>query len=354
VIALRAKYVLAGVELRPIEDGVVEVDEEGRIAGVGKYSGEISVDLGNAALMPQLVDAHVHPLDVVLADRDDYYIDDLVGWPHGVKYVALKRLVDRGKHLAPLKAFAKRARAYGVGHVVAFAEYAAGDVEAAFAEVGIKALAFQEAHGDLPSYPYVQVASPLDHSPEYLAELRRRAKLVATHVSETEDCHEGGDLELALDVLRADVLVHMVYATPEEIAGVPLDKVVVVNPRANAYLVGKLPDVPALLGHRPLLGTDNAFLNEPDIWAEMKFLSAYARTKGWALDDADVLRMATTWPYLKLGLGSPIDVGMPLKALAISLPYPTHNVFKFLVRRAGAQDISAFLEGREVEPPINI
>lgn len=348
MVAIRAKYVLWGAKLDVVEDGVVEVDDEGRIAGVGKYSGQIAVNLGNAVLMPQLVDAHIHPLDVAMADRDDYYIDDLVGWPHGIKYHFLKRLVARRKHLRPLEALARRARKYGVGCVLAYAEYAADDVAEAFKRYGIDAVVFQEAHGDYPDYPNVQVASPLDHPPEYLRGLRDRYKLVSTHVSETQDCHEGGDLELALKVLNADVLIHLVYATPEEIAEIPEGKAVVVNPRANAYFVGRLPDVPSLLRLKPLIGTDNAFVNEPDVWAELKFLHAYSRLAKWAIDERTLLKMATTWPWEKLRCGSPIDVGLRAKAMAVSLPYPTHDVYKFLARRAGGQDVSAFIEGSEI------
>ncbi|MEL9990220.1 MAG: chlorohydrolase [Thermoproteus sp.] len=348
MVVVRAKYILHGADLDVIEDGVVEIDDEGKVVGVGKYTGQLSLNLGHAVLMPQLVNAHVHPLDVVMADRDAYYIDDLVGWPYGAKYILLRGLVAKGRHLKPLEAVAKRIKRYGTGCVVAFAEYAARDVEKAFREFRVDALVFQEAHGDLPEYPYVQIASPLDHSPEYLRSLRSRARLVATHVSETEDCHEGGDLELALKVLDADVLVHLVYATPEEIAEVPEGKAVVVNPRANAYFVGRLPDVPALLRLKPLLGTDNVFINEPDIWAEMKFLHAYAKTRGWPLGEKTILQMATTWPWEKLRCGTPLEVGASIKAMAVALPYPTHDVYKFLVKRAGGQDVLAFIEGVEV------
>jgi len=351
VAVVRARYVLWGVDLDVVEDGVVELNDEGKIVGIGRYSGQVSLNLGNAVLMPQLVDAHAHPLDVAMADRDDYYIDDLVGWPHGVKYHLLRRLVARGRHIRPLEAFARRARRYGVGCVVAYAEYAAGDVEAAFRRYGVDALVFQEAHGDMPDHPYVQVASPLDHPPEYLRELRRRHRLVSTHVSETEDCHEAGDLDLALRVLDADVLVHLVYATADEVERIPREKAVVINPRANAYFVGRLPDVPSLMPLKPLLGTDNAFVNEPDVWAEVKFLHAYGRTRGWDLDERDLLRMATTWPWEKLRCGAPLDVGARAKALAVALPYPTHNVYKFLARRAGGQDVLAFMEGDEVVFP---
>lgn len=350
-VALRARYVLWDLDLKVVEDGIVEIDDEGKIVGVGKYAGELALNLGHVVLMPQLANAHIHPLDVVIADRDDYYIDDLVGWPHGIKYWALREAVHKRRHLRPLEHLAKRIKKYGIGCVAAFAEYSWKDVERAFSKWGIEAIVFQEGHGDFPEAPYVQVASPLDHEPAYLARLRERAQLVATHVSETEECHREGDLELALGPLNADVLVHLVYAEPEEIASIPRDKTVVVNPRANAYLVGRLPNLPALLELKPLLGTDNVFVNEPDVWAEIKFLHAYAKTVGWPLDERVLIKMATVWPWEKLKCNAPILPGVRAKALAVELPYPTHNVYKFLARRAGPQDVAGFIEGNEVKFP---
>ncbi|MEM4438708.1 MAG: chlorohydrolase [Pyrobaculum sp.] len=340
----KARYVLAG-ELEVVENGVVEVDDSGVVVGVGKYTGGVAADLGNVVLMPQLVNAHVHVLDAAIIDRDDLYIDDLVGWPHGVKYHVVKGLVRRGRHVPLLKKVAQRMRSYGVGCAVIYAEYAARDVEEVFRQYGIEAVVFQEAHGDFPDYPNVQVASPLDHPVEYLKELRRRYRLVSTHVSETSDCHEGGDLELALKALDADVLVHLVHVTEEEIAQIPPHKAVVVNPRANAYFVGRIAPVHKLLHLKPLLGTDNVFMNEPDPWAEMKFLHAYSSAAGWALGEREILSMATVWAWEKLRCSPPIEPGKPLRGLAVAAPYTGNKVLKFLVKRTSHRDVIAFIEG---------
>jgi len=349
-VRFRARFILAE-ELEVLEDGVVEVDDAGVVVGVGRYTGGVAADLGNVVIMPQLVNGHVHVLDAIIADRDDLYIDDLVGWPHGVKYHAVKNLVARKRHISLLERVARRMRSYGTGCALIYAEYAARDVEEVFRKHGIEPIVFQEAHGGFPDHPHVQVASPLDHPPEYLRQLRARYRLVSTHVSETQDCHEAGDLDLALKVLDADVLVHLVHLTPEEIAQIPPSKAVVVNPRANAYFVGRVAPVPSLLHLKPLLGTDNVFMNEPDLWAEMKFLHAYAAASGWGLTEREILAMATVWGWEKTRCVPPIAPGHRLKALAVAAPYAGDKPLKYLVKRATHADIIALLEGVEIIPP---
>jgi imidazolonepropionase-like amidohydrolase len=62
-LAYRASRVVDGISEEPMEDGVVVV-EDGRIASVGPArelaSGVEVVDLGDATLLPGLIDAHVH------------------------------------------------------------------------------------------------------------------------------------------------------------------------------------------------------------------------------------------------------------------------------------------------------
>ncbi len=69
--AILGKRVIDGVSERPIENGVVVVDGE-RIVAVGGRDvvplGARIVDLGDATLLPGLIDAHTHPL----LDSDDY------------------------------------------------------------------------------------------------------------------------------------------------------------------------------------------------------------------------------------------------------------------------------------------
>ena len=69
---LRARLVVAGEDLEVFEDGVVEVDDVGRVVGVGRYSGGSFANLGDVVLAPQLVNGHIHVLDAALADRWDW------------------------------------------------------------------------------------------------------------------------------------------------------------------------------------------------------------------------------------------------------------------------------------------
>jgi len=128
----------------------------------------------------------------------------------------------------------------------------------------------------------------------------------------------------------------------------------VVNPRANAYFVGRVAPVPLLLHLKPLLGTDNVFMNEPDLWAEMKFLHAYAAASSWALTERDILAMATVWNWEKVRCIPPIAPGHRLHALAVAAPYIGGNLLKYLVKRATHADIVAFLEGASIQPAADL
>ena len=109
-----------------------------------------------------------------------------------------------------------------------------------------------------------------------------------------------GDLERALMIYDAHLIVHLTVATPEEIGqlGAKEGIVCVVNPRANASLGLPLPPLRALLesGVPLLLGTDNVMLNEPDLFREMDFcwkiLRSQKRDPRFP-DPLEVLKMCT-------------------------------------------------------------
>ena len=75
------------------------------------------------------------------------------------------------------------------------------------------------------------------------------------------------------------LLVHMVYATPAEIAlATDHDATIVLCPRSNLHIGGRLPDVAAMIdaGVRLALGTDSLSSNETlSVWSEMATLSRH-------------------------------------------------------------------------------
>jgi imidazolonepropionase-like amidohydrolase len=62
-LAYRASRVVDGISEEPVEDGAVVVEDE-RLSFVGparELASEVEVvDLGDATLLPGLIDAHVH------------------------------------------------------------------------------------------------------------------------------------------------------------------------------------------------------------------------------------------------------------------------------------------------------
>jgi len=110
-------------ELELLRGGCIEVDDEGKIVGVGVGCGLHSIDLGSSALlMPPLCNGHVHVFDLGVANRwEDYPLEVLVQQPRGLKY---KFLASQSTH--QLVEWARKTlellEADGVGYAGAYAE----------------------------------------------------------------------------------------------------------------------------------------------------------------------------------------------------------------------------------------
>ncbi len=352
----RFRYALVGEELTPMENGYVEVDDEGRIVGYGTgRPGSDYVDMGNVILVPKFANAHVHVLDMSMMDMyDGYYIDDLVGYPYGIKYHVLRRgLASADRYASEAAESMKR---YGVGCAVIFAEYGAYTVDRirnAFERAGLRTVIFAEPFGRddimaLRGRP-IEVASPLDYGEDDLRKIRNVAELVATHVAETRDCYESGDLEVAVKVLEADMLVHLTHIEEGDLYLIK-GKTIVLNPRANSLLVGRLPPVELLMGHEPLLGTDNMFINEPDVLAEARYLYAGLRLRNNTVETHELLRMLITYPHRKLGCPI-IEVGERLYTNIIRIKYTSvnkDNLSGYLIKRVDAADIVGEIVGSSI------
>ncbi len=353
----RFRFALVGEELLPIENGYIEVDDDGTIVGygTGRPSSDY-IDLGNVIITPKFTNAHVHVLDMPMMDMyDKYYIDDLVGFPHGVKYHELRKsMASVDKHIAEA---AESMRRYGIGCTAIFAEYGAytaDRIKGVFERAGIKSIVFAEPinRDELPmlSGRPIEVASPLDYTEDDLRSIRREAPLVATHVAETRDCYESGDLELAVKVLEADMLVHLTQVEESDMH-LLRGKTIVLNPRANTLLVGHLPPVELLLNYEPLLGTDNMFINEPNVLEEARYLYITARLRDVVLDPRDLLKMLITHPHKKFGCPL-IEVGQRLNANIIRVKYvaavSSSNLLGYLVKRVDPKDIVGEIVGPTV------
>ncbi|WP_243675216.1 amidohydrolase family protein [Vulcanisaeta distributa] len=339
-LSIKSAIALVDQELRPIRDTVIDISDD-EITGIGRIPGSNNVvDLGNTLLMPQLTNAHVHVLDYFLMGVfNKYYIDDVVGAPYGLKYYYLRRVNPESLRNGLAMVF-RRIRNYGIGCLLAIIEYGRlfTDVvinEARRAGLCIIPLAEPSAfrvyvkpgeeedvdEGFEDDVRYfvdnglgVSLISPLNYT---MAELRLVSRLsgsrglpISTHVSETEDTYLDNDLGRALTTLVTGntVFVHLTQLSEEDLAKIPTLPVVTC-PRSNIEFVGRLARVGAMLrrgGLKPLIGTDNVALIEPDLWDEMKVMKLLMNGE---LNSHTILNMATSWAWSWGGFGYIIREG---------------------------------------------
>ncbi len=273
-----------------VEDGEFELNEH------------CSVRLGEACVaLPTFENSHIHVLDSWLSDFfNRMYIDDVVGAPYGIKYFYLQIAADgilrESAHYA-----AAQLRRTGTTRAKIVVEYGirnARIVEEATESSGIIAELFlepsefhvlpeessserilKELENIARAGKNIELISPLNYTREELElarELKRKYNVkIMTHVSETEDTYQDGDLKLAVDVLDADILVHCVHVRDEDVE-LLRGRTIVVTPRSNIRLVGKLPPLEKFLKYDDIevkVGTDNVGLCDPNMWSEFKVLA---------------------------------------------------------------------------------
>ena len=117
-------------------------------------------------------------------------------------------------------------------------------------------------------------------------------KIFAMHFS--ENVHE--DINKIL-MLKPDFLVHGIEASDSDLDMIGHLRIpIVITPRSNIFY-GKRPDYSRYLarGIDLLLGTDNVFVTEPDMFSEMDFLYRYQRFFNY-IEPEKVLSMAVETP----------------------------------------------------------
>jgi len=127
---------------------------------------------------------------------------------------------------------------------------------------------------------------------------KKRKKVFALHVSE----RYREDIDKVLD-LKPDFLVHMVYATKDDLERVKDENIpVVVCPRSNVFFNLK-PNIELIreIGVALVLGTDNAMVSTPDVLEEVRWIKR--RFKGFKVEE--LLDMVTYLPRKVFSLSTP-------------------------------------------------
>jgi cytosine/adenosine deaminase-related metal-dependent hydrolase len=397
--------VVAGDDLSLLETGYVVV-REGRIAEVGEgvpRTGLPVVDTSRRLLMPGMLNCHTHLGDAVVKEKAFGFPagTNLLWAPDGLRHGWMASF-SRSAQVAAMRRAVQHLLATGT---VAFADFREGGLEGVTAMreacegLPVKAIiyarhaeapihsdaAFLDNREGLPQAQADEIVACLEVADGFSvvwanettdpglvqsAEIVRAAgKRLAAHACETPlyrnlslERSGRGDVDRLLELVNPDFVVHMTEASDDEMervvkAGVP----VVFCPRGQAALGNGFSPFTlaqrkgALIG----LGSDNAMINSPDLFAEMDFICrvSQAITHDPAVVDPRALLAAATIDAARVlqlddELGS-LSAGKAATLVALDLGslnlVDSVDPVASLVTRAGAADIRAVLvDGRVV------
>lgn len=324
-----------------IQNGYLEI-ENGWIKGI--YSGvprEICTDHGPGALMPPLVNAHVHLELSALKNRIPFDI----GFQSWVKTLLEERAALGQDVLV-------RAAKKAILDLLTWGNLYVGEIstlgmtKTLLENSGLKGVFFQEFLGTAVEKGCIQkkdslsfsVAGHAPHtsSPDLLRALKRQSRSkdlpFSIHVAESETESEfifrgkgpwadfltlrgidyrSWDIGSKTPVAYLDgmglldpltLAVHLLQVTPKDMDILARSQVkVCVCPRSNQNLHGRLPDIERMIqkGIRPALGTDSlASCDSLNIWDEMAFIAHHYP----GLDPRTLFSMATHNGAKALGL----------------------------------------------------
>lgn len=149
----------------------------------------------------------------------------------------------------------------------------------------------------------IGISGPNEYSDSVLKYFSAVKKIRAIHSAETkESCKMSKKISGKTEtqralLLRPDFLVHMTYASKNDLVLVSKNKAsIVVCPRANASLAEGIPDIVLMIKNNcnVSIGTDNVMINSPDMFREMDYLwKATMGLQKKRMSPKSILKMAT-------------------------------------------------------------
>ncbi|HTW77154.1 MAG TPA: amidohydrolase [Thermoplasmata archaeon] len=298
-------------------------------------------------VVPRPINGHTHLGDAVsVREPPPGPIASLVRPPSGYKFRLLAEASESAK-LAGLRGALARMRRDHVAATIDFREEGVAGVRllrAASRAERVRTVILgrplarpidpRELAGVLAVADGIGLSSALEERPaarEIVARACRRAgKKYGLHASEAR--REAPDSFLRP---RPDLVVHLTYATDDDLAAVhDAGVTVAVCPRSNA-LFGRQPDLAAMerLGLSVLLGTDNAMFHAPSVWRELEFAYVGSRLKKRPASAAFLARAALVEPWRWLGEPAAAHVApdMPGTPLVLRLP-PDDPAYQVVTR----------------------
>lgn len=294
--------------------------EDGRVTEVGDGTPTDSIRVG--CIIPGLTDGHTHVGDAGLHLDRRYGLEELVAPPDGLKHRYLRDTPPE-KIEADMTAYFKELASNGVSRFLDFREGGTEGVRM-LRRVSRNAVIFgrplsaefdpNEVDALLSEADGIGISSISDVPDSYVSALadaaHRQGKFLAIHVSERIREDIGKVISL-----QPDLIVHMCEATDSDMkavadAGIP----VVVCPTSNLYF-GKVPPIRRMYdsGMEISVGTDNAMLAKPDMFAEARSFRDIAVEQGCPLSLAvDALVSNGNKLLLRRALGVSRGADMPV------------------------------------------
>ena len=300
------------------DDGRVAAVTRGRRKGPAGSDGAREVDVGDALVLPGLVDLHNHlaydtlPL-WVQPDRDTPFAHHNT-WPGARTYAAgvtwpAYALITAAP--AELLAYVETKAIVG-GTTTIQGSPPKNRPRDGWLVRNLEDEKFGTGNADLV------YASTLTAKPGLLAARANSMKAGATFVYHCAEGRRGTIVAREFEAAQRAgclqerfVAVHATAVTEAGFAAWTKPGAVVWSPFSNLWLYGETTDVPAALRHgiAVCLGSDWAPSGTKHVLGELKVARLVADTNGWALSDADLVRMVTAVPGDVLARSWPCQVG---------------------------------------------
>jgi len=189
-----------------------------------------------------------------------------------------------------------------------------------------------------------------DEYENVIKKVKNEKKIFAIHAGEVK-----GEISEALNLkILPDVIVHFLNPTDDEMDKVKKNNIsIVLCPRSNAILKCGIPYIKTLIEKKinVCLGTDNVFLNSPDLWREMEFIYKISN-----VEPKEILKAVTVNPSLAFNLNyGIIEKGKDANLIFINKNTPnlnhSKNLITTVVNRCSNTDVSkVMIDGKFVKP----